>query len=156
MKEEDKDAGPAAGGSKKPKAMGGGFDDFFGGDDDDDDDFDLMGDGLIDFAQMKPGQLKKADKKDEKKEEPAAKSADANNQQPALDQQFMAIKDELLKSVALFSIDGDLQSAELLRFILLFASVYNKDFFSDEMASTLLRQVYLETEGVDEEKLKEL
>lgn len=89
-----------------------------------------------------------------KKEE--AKKAGDQNDEPGLEQQFAEIKDELLKSVALFATEGDPQSEELLRFILLFASVYNKDFFSDEMASTLLRQVYLETEGVDEAKIEEL
>ena len=69
---------------------------------------------------------------------------------------FAEIKEDLLKSIALFASEGDQLSDELLRFILLFTTIYTKDFFSDELASTLLRQVYLETEGVNETKIKEL
>lgn len=56
----------------------------------------------------------------------------------------------------MFASEGDQLSEELLRFILLFTTIYTKDFFSDELASTLLRQIYLETEGVNETKIKEL
>ena len=110
------------------------------------------GGGLIDFDNMKPmdfGQ-KKNDKK--KKEEEDKKK----NEEPGMDQQFAEIREELLKSIALFAAQGDPLSDELLRFIVLFTTLYTKDFFSDDMASTLLRQIYLETEGIDEAKIKEL
>ena len=73
-----------------------------------------------------------------------------------MDQKFAEIKEELLKNIALFASEGDQLSDELLKFILLFTTIYTKDFFSDELASTLLRQIYLETEGVNEAKIKEL
>jgi hypothetical protein len=34
----------------------------------------------------------------------------------------------------------------LVEFLLVFKNIYSKDFFSDDMASTLLRELYLETE----------
>ena len=110
-----------------------------------------MGDGIIDFDNLQPKDMNKK-KKDTKKEEEEKKK----NEEPGLDQKFAEIQEELLKTVALFASEGDPLSEELLRFILLFTTIYTKDFFSDEMASTLLRQVYLETEGIDEAKIKEL
>jgi hypothetical protein len=51
---------------------------------------------------------------------------------------------------------ADFGGIQLIDFLLKFNSIHAKEFFSDEMASILLRQIYLETENVDRGKLAEL
>ena len=123
------------------------IDDFFGGDDDSDDDFDLMGGGMIDFDNLPAAapKAKEGKKVDEKKPVAAAVSSS--------EQQFMAIQDDLLKNLAKSKEFGQ---SPLVDFLLKFCTLQAKDFFSDEMSSILLRQVFLETEIVDRTRYDEL
>ena len=49
-----------------------------------------------------------------------------------------------------------LRSEGLLDFLLVFREIYNKDFFSDNMTTTLMREIYLDTQVPDQTQLKEL
>lgn len=65
----------------------------------------------------------------------------------------MAIQDDLLKNLAKSKEFG---ASPLIDFLLKFSKIQAKDFFSDDMSSILLRQVYLETEIVDRTRFEEL
>ena len=71
-----------------------------------------------------------------------------------IEQQFLEIYMDLLTSIT--KLEEQFASKELVDFILVFKDIYAKDFFSDDVASTLLREVYLETQHVSKEVLKEL
>jgi hypothetical protein len=45
---------------------------------------------------------------------------------------------------------------ELVDFLLKFKNIYCKDFFSDDMATILMRQIYIETEIVNQDYMNEL
>jgi hypothetical protein len=64
----------------------------------------------------------------------------------------LEIFDELLANV----VKAGSLDKELPNFLLAFAGLYTKDYFSDELATILLREIYLETEIVDQDRLKEL
>ena len=65
----------------------------------------------------------------------------------------MKIYDELLLSLAKVEAFGGIQ---LIDFLLKYKNIYCKDFFADDMATILMRQIYLETENVNQDFLKEL
>jgi len=50
----------------------------------------------------------------------------------------------------------DVNDKALVDFVLVFKNIYSKDFSQDEMAGTLLRQLYLETEEADQSLLEEI
>jgi len=50
---------------------------------------------------------------------------------------------DLLTSIT--KLEQQFGSKELVDFIIIFKDIYAKDFFSDDVASTLLREIYLET-----------
>ena len=118
----------------KPK-----FDDFFGGDDSSDDG------GLIDF-DAPAAQAAAAPK--------AAKAkVEEVKQQGETEQKFLKIYDDLLLSLVKVEAFGGLR---LVDFLLKYKNIYCKDFFSDDMATILLRQIYLETENVNKDFIQEL
>jgi hypothetical protein len=57
----------------------------------------------------------------------------------------LEIFDELLANV----VKAGSLDKELPNFLLAFGSLYAKDYFSDELATILLREIYLETEIVE-------
>jgi len=127
----------------KPKDNGG-FDDFFGGDSDDDDDMDLM-----DFDSKpapKAVERKPESAKIEVIEEPVREEKPRETDEKSTEQQFLEIINDLLLTLVKAE---DAADKDLIDFLLVFKKIYNKDFFSDEMCSTLMRQLYLETESVD-------
>jgi hypothetical protein len=48
---------------------------------------------------------------------------------------------------------GAFGGMDLVEFLLKFKNIYCKDFFSDDMATILLRQIYMETEIVNKDVL---
>jgi hypothetical protein len=117
--------------TKKPK-----FDDFFGGDEDSDDG------GLIDFdAPAAPAAPKSKVKVEEVK------------QIGETEQKFIKIYEELLLSLVKYEAFGGL---DLVDFLLKFKNIYCKDFFADDMATILMRQIYLETEIINQDYINEL
>ena len=102
--------------------------------------------GLIDFSAPQVPKAAKAVK--EKKEElaPAEKK-------DSPEQQYLQIYEQLLINVAKTE---SLRSEGLLDFLLVFREIYNKDFFSDNMTTTLMREIYLDTQVPDQKQLKEL
>ena len=67
---------------------------------------------------------------------------------------FLEIYMELLTSIT--KLEQQFGSKELIDFIIIFKDIYAKDFFSDDVASTLLREIYLETQYANKDVLKEL
>jgi hypothetical protein len=61
---------------------------------------------------------------------------------------------DLLTSIT--KLEAQFGSKELVDFIIIFKDIYAKDFFSDDVASTLLREIYLETQYANKDVLKEL
>jgi len=61
---------------------------------------------------------------------------------------------DLLTSIT--KLEQQFGSKELVDFIIIFKDIYAKDFFSDDVASTLLREIYLETQYANKDVLKEL
>ena len=118
----------------KPK-----FDDFFGGDDSSDEG------GLIDFDA--PAASAAAAPKATKAKVEEVK------QQGETEQKFLKIYDDLLLSLVKVEAFGGLR---LVDFLLKYKNIYCKDFFSDDMATILMRQIYLETENVNQDFIKEL
>lgn len=69
------------------------------------------------------------------------------------EQEFLEIINDLLLALVK---NEDSEDKHLIDFLLVFKQIYNKDFFSDVMASTLMRQLYLETESVNPSILKDI
>ena len=67
---------------------------------------------------------------------------------------FLEIYMDLLTSIT--KLEQQFGSKELIDFIIIFKDIYAKDFFSDDVASTLLREIYLETQYANKDVLKEL
>lgn len=91
--------------------------------------------------------------KPKKKAEPVAPSPQQPAQKPT-EQKFLEIFEELLTNIVRASdLKGD---TPLIDFILVFRSIFAKDFSSDTMASNLMRQVFLETEEPDRSLIENL
>ena len=96
-----------------------------------------------------PAQAKNQTAKKEEKSQAVAQSGPKESVEP----KYLAICEELLTNTV--KTDA-FQSKELVDFLLIFRSIYSQDFGADEVAAALLREVYLETEVPDRERLKEL
>lgn len=105
--------------------------------------------GLIDFDSLPAAGPQAVSKSKEKKQEEVQKDEGSKT----VEHQFLQIFDDLL---LLVSEAEDFNRKEFVHFLLVFRSIFSKDFFSDEMASTLLREIYFETEEIDEAALQQL
>ena len=88
-----------------------------------------------------PQATKKVEKREPEKREADTKSTE---------RQFLEIFDELLRNV---SITETVMSKQLVDFLIIFKQIQSKDFFSDEMATALMRELYLDTEEPDQKIL---
>lgn len=82
---------------------------------------------------------------------PQVSPADAGETKPT-EQLFLECFERLVSNVYQSSDLKD--SALLLDFIIKFKSIFNKNYFADEMGSTLMRQLYLESEEADHSLLE--
>jgi hypothetical protein len=73
--------------------------------------------------------------------------------------EFMEGFDELVKLVANArerDREHQAQWLNLVEFLVVFRNLLSKDFFSDEMATTLLREVFFETETADQKEVDDI
>lgn len=112
------------------------MDDFFGGGDSDDD----SDGGMIDFDDLPAAGVQEKKKSVKKKEE---ESKEPEKKDKVIEQKFLEIFMDLVKNISIAEAQSNEEegfgSQELINFILIFKDIYSKDFFSDDMTSTLMR-----------------